>query len=562
MKAKLIIKLFSAIIIVLVLSIGLIIFLIKSGVYNPGANRQDGLVLPPGNMEVPVQRSYVSSGHSALRQELLDYWCARSLPPLQEKLIVTAPRILLACLITESRLGEVNAYIRSLKPNGVSGSSWRLNPHGDYDFTQMALIPMIYKFDDRPDILYPETRDHLVNVMIVEKGDRFNTKVPRTFGLVEDTENHILMTEGTRYLMNKWLVRHGETDPLYDNQKNGMEDQLAAYLEEMVACGIYEFNSDPYLGYTLSALLNLEAFADGPVQHLSRKLLDRMNWQYALGSFNLRRHPPIRRQYRKHTKTELNRDYHTAAMKTWLSFYADILNIDLDLHMERGKHIALWAAIMPYRPADAVIDWTLAKPEPYLVKMGHGSNSCPEIYSGDPSFLLSAGGANQGRRSLILPRPIILFSDDHKSKLSEVFHMMGPGEDFMNWNNTGVHDRFAVAAGPVRIPAGKNPLHVHENWSVFELSTELLLAAFSTPDLGIMAIIDGEVADAEEKLKDVIADNPETKLLDGKFVHRNGTRIAFNATAPRNLWVITSINNQMVNRKFETWAAFTLYQNQ
>jgi hypothetical protein len=32
--------------------------------------------------------------------------------------------------------------------------------------------------------------------------------VPRTLGLARDTENHLLMTEGSRYLKNRWLALH------------------------------------------------------------------------------------------------------------------------------------------------------------------------------------------------------------------------------------------------------------------------------------------------------------------------------------------------------------------
>lgn len=550
-------KVLGLIFLVVLFLLGVSWFLLWSGIVDPGAARQVKVAIPPGDLEVPVERTYRSSDDSALRHELLDYWSARPLPPLQENLMVTTPRILLASLFNETRLDEVNSYIRSLEPRGVSGSSWWMNPLGNYNFTQAALIPMLYFFGDKPHILYPETLKHLDEVLIVEEGDGFNMSVPRTLGLIEDTENHILMTEGTRYLKNRWLASRGETDARFDNRKNGMEDKLAGYLNEMYRYGIYEFNSDPYLAYTLSALLNLEAFAEGRVQALSRMLLDRMNLEYALGSFNLRRHPPIRRQYSKYNVTAINRDYHSAAMKAWISFYSESRDIPDDLAIERGRHIALWAAIMPYRPADKVIDWSLVKPHPYFVKIGRGANSCPEIYSGDPSFLLSAGGANQGRRSLILPRPIILFTHDDETDLSDVFHMMGPGEDFMDWNNTGVYKRFAVAAGPVRIPASGNPLADQDEWSVFELSEDHFLVTFSTQNLGIMTISDRNGRDAGAILREMMGPNPRERVMAGNFKQQDGTEISFDEKAPNHLWVIKSVNGVEANRLFESWPAFT-----
>lgn len=244
-------------------------------------------------------------------------------------------------------------------------------------------------------------------------------------------------------------------------------------------------------------------------------------------------------------------------MKAWISFYSESRDIPDDLAIERGRHIALWAAIMPYRPADKVIDWSLVKPHPYFVKIGRGANSCPEIYSGDPSFLLSAGGANQGRRSLILPRPIILFTHDDETDLSDVFHMMGPGEDFMDWNNTGVYKRFAVAAGPVRIPASGNPLADQDEWSVFELSEDHFLVTFSTQNLGIMTISDRNGRDAGAILREMMGPNPRERVMAGNFKQQDGTEISFDEKAPNHLWVIKSVNGVEANRLFESWPAFT-----
>jgi hypothetical protein len=528
------------------------ILLVVAGPINPGAARTTKKPLLEGEMPVPVERTYISKQHSELNQQLLDNWSSKPLPNWKDHHKVTAPRVLLACLVNGKRIDEVNRYIQQQKPAGISGSRWLLNPKGDYDFAQMALMPIIYLFDKKPDILYPETLTHLLDVLIIEDGGGFNLKVPKTLGMVEDTENHILMTEGTRYLKNQWLRNNGNAAKKFDNKANGLEQKLAAYLEEMYRYGVYEFNSDPYIGYTLCALLNLEAFAEEPIKRLSRRILDRMNWQYALGSFNLSRHPPIRRQYEKHANTSIDKDYHSAVMKTWLSFYTDSLN----LNIRRGDHIALWAAIMPYRPSDEVINWSVNKPTPYFVQMGHGANSCPEIYSGSSSFMISAGGANQGKRSLILPRPIVLFTNQGERELDETFHLMGPGSDFMQWNNTGVLKDFAVAAGPVNVPTGKTTLHGHEPWRIFELCEKHFLLIYSTPELGLMAICNKTMATAEGFMTVAMGVNPEKDLASGKFIHPDGRMIQFDVKAKRHLWVITHEDGNPVDRDFEKWPDF------
>ena len=179
---------------------------------------------------------------------------------------------------------------------------------------------------------------------------------------------------------------------------------------------------------------------------MATKILDLINWQYALNSYQFKHFPPYRRRFKKDFRKEIVSDYHSVMLMVWAGFYNDSLKIDLS----RGEHMALWPSMLPYRPSDKIMEWTLNKPNPYFVKIGHGYNSCPEICSGDKSYLLSAGGANQGRRSLIMPKPTVLFLDDDAENLKEIFHMYGPGEDFMDWNNTGVYEDFACSRGSRR----------------------------------------------------------------------------------------------------------------
>ena len=46
---------------------------------------------------------------------------------------------------------------------------------------------------------------------------------------LEDSENHILMTEGSRYLKNQWLKKHGNDDPKFDNEINGVGEKLKLF---------------------------------------------------------------------------------------------------------------------------------------------------------------------------------------------------------------------------------------------------------------------------------------------------------------------------------------------
>jgi hypothetical protein len=373
--------------------------------------------------------------------------------------------------------------------------------------------------------------------------------VPRTLGLVRDTENHLLMTEGSRYLRNRWLEIHGSTDPEHNNLENGLEDWMLSFLSELSEAGLYEFNSMPYLGYTMTALMNLEAFGSEAVRLAARKVLDRANWEYAVGSLSLRRFAPFRRQLRKADATSLNSDYHTALMKVWMSLREET---SLDLAMTGGLHHALWACLLPYRLPDETANWIEEKPNSYFVRIGHGAKSSPEIYSGDHDYLISAGGVHRGKRSMIVARPITLMLDDTAQELKNVFHLAGPGSDFKEWNNTGVYRNFACAAGPVHVPDGRTPVAENDLWKIYHCNEDLSLAIHSQQDLGLICLFRN--GDAEDILRQVSEPNSDPKLLYSEFQWPGGTRIIYDAKAPRDQWVIISASGQAMNRNYDRWS--------
>lgn len=541
MKRKKIITLTVSII----LGIPIILFVLINLI--AGAGRKMDQPIQAGNIEVPVQRTFRYRDTSAFQQNIIKHW-TKGKPRKwteDEKINFKNARIVLGCLLAGERLEEMNQYIMDQKATGVAGSPWLLNPRGDYDFNAMGFTAVFFLFKDRPDRLYPETKAHLAQHILTIEGDGFIRNVPYLF--IEDSENHILMAESSRYLKNQWLWEEGNHAPEYDNPHNGVEAGLKSFLEEIDTYGFYEFNSAPYLGYAYSALLNLAEFSSGDIQALSVKLLDRINWEYALSSFQFKHFPPHRRRFGKSFKKNIDSDYHTVMLKVWASLYDDSLEVDIS----RGEHHALWASMMSYRPADKVMEWTLEKPHPYFVQIGHGYNSCGEIYSGGKHFLLSAGGANQGRRSLIVSKPITLFLEDSASELNEVFHMYGPGEAFKDWNNTGVYRNFACAKGAVQIPEGKTALAKLKGWLAFEISPGEYVCIFSQPALGLMVIMKGETP--AQCLEKITTSNPDATLLNRQFRHPDGTLIEYDLDAPKDIWVIRQVNGEALNRQFDQW---------
>ena len=517
-----------------------------------GAGRKMDKPIELGNIKIPTRRTLSFNDNSELKQNILDGWTSKTPKDWKpdEKVNLKNSRIVISCFLEGKRVEEMNKYLMRQKAVGHPGSPWLLYPLGDYDFTAMAFTALLYLFGEKPDILYPKTRQHLLNNILTIEGNKFRRNVGYMF--LEDSENHILMTEGSRYLKNQWLRNHGNNAPEYNNKTNGVEKKLKIFLEEIDTYGFYEFNSAPYLGYTYCALLNLYEFSSGDIRSLSGKLLDRLNWQYALSSYKFKHFPPNRRRFGKNFKKNIDSDYHTVMLKVWGSLYDE----SLSLNMSRGQHHALWATFVSYKPADKVIKWVLDKPKPYFVKMGHGFNSCPEILSGDKSYLLSAGGANQGRRSLIVAKPIMLFLDDDASEMEHAFHMFGPGDNFIDWNNTGVYEDFACTKGKVNIPENKKVLKSSGDWKIFLITEGIYLAIFSKEELGLMVIVRSN--SVENILEDILRKNSDEKKLSTYFNHPNGNLIEYDLNSPKDQWVIKSVNNINTNRNFSEWDLFDL----
>jgi hypothetical protein len=500
-------------------------------------------------VQIPHQRTIAWKTKSDLANQVYQSFASKKITfdKLSER--GNTPRILLAKLLLKQDIEAVNNAIQQMKVRGVTGSHWALNPKGDYDFTLMPLTTILFLFDTQPDLLYPKTKEHLINTLLTEEGGKYRRATPRTLGLLADTENHILMTEGSRYLKNRWKMLHGTSSPTYDNVANGMEVKILAYLNRMKTNGLYEYNSIPYIGYTIAALLNLEAFASEKVSIEARNVLDYMNWTYALGTYKLRHYPPMRRRYEKAKIQELTTDYQSLFVKAWLS-YAPIEPFNADI--SNAEVHALVGSCMPYRPADKVVEVIFNKGDGYFVKLGHSKKSCPEIFTAGQHFLLSAGGANQGKNSLVIARPTTLFLNDNAQKLPETFHLKGKEDDFMKWNNTGVYKNFACASGKVFVPEAFKPILERNNWTIYSGKNNVKIVVYASDNISLMLIF--EDMKAEDLLANLEKFNPIDEKLKTQFQFSDGQIITYDVNAPLHKWVIKTIDGKSVERDFSKWA--------
>lgn len=502
--------------------------------------------LGAGNVTVPSERIRGQLDRSAVTDSLVTLWANRDFEDWQERGKVQMPRILTGKLAAGKDIAEVNAYIQAAHVRGTVGSTGPFHKTGDYDFTLAGLCLLLYSFGDQPELLYPESVDHIVNVLMTQEGGTPRVYTPRVLGLpLRDTENHILMTEGSRYLKNRWKALHGDSDPKYDNVANGLEAFLLDYMAGIERAGFHEYNARPYIGYTLTALLNLESFTAEPVRAIARRILDRANWEYALGSLDYRRWPPFRRQRRRAVDTDLDGDYHTGVVKAWMSLSgAD------GLHVRRGEHQALWVPFTTYRLPDATAEWMVSKPESYFVQIGHGHDASPEIYSGGPGYLIAAGGVSRDRIGQQVARPTTLMLEDGAMDVSELLRITGPGNDDRGWNNTGVYKRFAVGAAPVTVPAGWQPDAKNDLWAIYSRAGQKI-AAHSADSLGLFCVMpEGE---PEALLARMTELNGDADALRGQFLSPEGKTVTYDVRAPKHLWVIESADDKPVDRDFTQW---------
>ena len=494
--------------------------------------------------------------------EVIEHWAEKGFQDWKENGKVTMTRTLLAKLLTGTEIDAANWYLLAAHAYAGSGSSYKLRPKADYDFAEIVLASFPFLFGHQPEVLWPETVGHIVDTLLIEKGYRIRWTVPGSLGTVRDTENHILMTEGTRTLRNLWLIKSGaDTSARHVSRTNDHARALAEYIDGLERCGLYEFNSQPYGGYTMAAVLIIHAFAEEPeLQEASRRLLDRISYQYAVSSMGLRRIVPFRRQLSRSDRTNVYEDPFTAAMLSW---YGDSLFTG-DIAKQANLHHAIIPAVMPYRPG-TLVDQLIAGGGNNshggrgLVLIGRGRRSSPEIHFRGDGYLISAGGVSWGKGSGIVAKPTVLLRDDGVTDLTGLLRITGVGEQ-TTWHNTGVHRNFAVGNGSLVVPDGWQPAAESGDWQVFALGAKHpgWVVTYSGPGVSLFTVVPGSKKDPEAILASVQALNPEPAQLGTRFAAPAGTEYTYDTNASRGTWVIETVDGRRVDRDYQAWPRLQL----
>ena len=488
-----------------------------------------------------------------LNNVVLQSWATKDLPDWKTQGKIVAPRVMLAKLLTNTDVEKVNEYMLDKKPWGTNGTDWALNPHGDYDFSEVPLVTLLYLFGDKPELLYPATKENLLNNLLTHSGNKTHERTPRMMGMMRETENHVLMGETSRYLKNQWLQEHGDTNRLNDNQRNGINAWWMACLNQKLARGFFEFNSNPYSGFSLTALFTMHTFCHNKeVKEKIGEVLNDVFTLYAYGSLNLRRHPPIRRQARHAADENFSGDPVTSIVKVLLS--KDKNHSFVQPASEHFLH-ALLTLLSDYKLPASTIDLLDGKKLDYFIKKGHGYHSCPQIYSGNADYLLSAGGAERGAISLISARPIVLFLNDTATELKQCFHLPGKGKR-STWNLTGVYQQFACANHPVVVPAQYKPAYEQNGWMIFKPYTtkNFYVLVYNSVNFGLLAVIPESNLNAQDIVAKAIALNASGNLRQQASIpFAEPITLHYNVNASKSKWVIKDVNGKKQNRKVDKW---------
>lgn len=320
---------------------------------------------------------------------------------------------------------------------------------GNYDMNQMYILCLVYSYFNE---LSPEAREHIITQLLAQgRIDRASLNEKHTSGPlpwdwyragfieglalnlsdIPETENHVLMIGTTRYLTNQLLYQRNQ-NPSYDNRRNGCKDQILGRLRNFLRDDFAEYNAKNYQEETRHALLNLCSFAyDEEVRLGARMVLDYVSAHIATSSSDLRRLVPFRRRNEGINVNQLaghpgvmdvslldahgsdpmqahfalhagnTRAYRFANNRVWpgekyparpwdwaitANFDADLVIEALSTHRLAPSIHDLFVNDLHRRFYQRLHRWTLEEPG--------GQRNCDnmELYSGSPSYLISAGG--------------------------------------------------------------------------------------------------------------------------------------------------------------------------
>jgi len=224
---------------------------------------------------------------------------------------------------------------------------------------------------------------------------------------IPETENHLLMINTSRYLINNIIIAADPADvEFFKDDQKAVKTWLLASMHRIATEDFQEYNARPYQRYSITALLNLHDFipcdaqrrtnVDCDLKTATEIVLDLAGAKFAAGSSEGRRSVPFRRlmevvaddvdDARRLTVGDRGSDH-------MFAFMLDYAGLTQHLPEHRAQlgtaNEMVYAASSTYRPPPAVLSVALGLKGPIEQRIRHAG---VEIYSSTPSFLISAGG--------------------------------------------------------------------------------------------------------------------------------------------------------------------------
>jgi len=491
--------------------------------------------------------SYSEKQDYDIHDSIIEHYARLPLPDHKFAGQTDAIRRVLAKLVQKREVPEVNAFLMTLKQWDDHGTTSVFHPSGDYDFTEITFCSLLYLFGDKPDLLYPATREHILQYLITNSGDKVSLRMPAFKALMRETENHILMGEVSRYLKNQWLHEHGDTAYVYDNRRNGIEKWMLNHLEEKFKGGFYEFNSDPYAGYSMQALLTLYSFTHSDtVRHSANKLLNEVMYEYSLSSINESRYTIFRRQIHRAGELPFDGDPVSSIVRVLVS------RKNGEKFKVKAKEHGIITLLLHYRLNDELTALITGTKKDYFARLGHGRMGAPEIYKGGNGYIMNAGGMQRGIASQLAPRPEMLLLNDHVGNRDSCFYICAKGK-MHHWNNTGVYRSFACADHAVHIPPQYKPALEKDGWQVYhDPAGKLNIFTYSTKNLGLLYVSEDRSKSDAQALEALMLANKDLNLKKEFSLPGSGI-VTYNLHTPVNRWIIKSVNGQKQDRVIDKW---------
>lgn len=468
---------------------------------------------------------------------------------------------------------------------------------GGYDFVGADLVQILWLYGRLGENLIDEKAHHhlLTNLLDLREDiaqlratPLFSEEVCAPYALcfVEESENHVLMALSSIVLTYKYLVDIGDSSESTRKILAEMEQKSLVYMRYILTRGFHEFNSIPYVGYTIHPLQMLASYGNEEVARMAARLLDLLWSNYAFGTYKYHTFPPFCRQLSRVHGTSLLEAYQTNFIALWRG--------------ERDKvtqyKLGLKGLLSLYRPAQEIYDRIEQKNPPYLACIGHGPSGSPEIYYSKNRFLISGGGVKSSRSDeRLATRPISLILDDGAVDIRELLRL-GEYNECLSVNNSGVYERFACSAKPLilgsrhRVLASQNT--EKGSWIVLEPLEELFVVAFSyagnkKDSMGFFALFEGHEArnvmgiargeriDPRLLLSRVVNSNLDPMLLRTTFIFPKGPdqgdvlEIRYDLKAPKDRYVIqsaqgihelSSLGESSIDPNVQKWPMLRLFE--